>query len=105
MAPSRKGRLERGGCGGAGRCWLRLCCGVSCSSSTLWSMSLLCWSCFGVLPVIVQDRGCGPDSAARGVPQLQFLDQVVTCLLFRRQEQFLDTVETIVVVQRQVLGL
>ena len=29
---------------------------------------------FGVLPVDVQDRGYGPDSAARGVPQLQFLE-------------------------------
>ena len=75
----------RAGCGGsgvavavaaAGRGWLRLCC-VSCSSSTLWSMSLLCRSWFGVLPVFVQDRGYGPDSAARGVPQLQFLDKVV----------------------------
>ena len=34
-----------------------------------------------VLPVIVQDSGCGPDCAARGVPQVQFLDQVVTCPL------------------------
>ena len=40
---------------------------------------------FGVLPVVVQDRGYGPDSAARGVPSLQFLDKVVTCPLLRRQ--------------------
>ena len=38
-----------------------------------------------VLPVAVQDRVYGPDSAARGVPQLPFLDKVVTCPLFRRQ--------------------
>ena len=31
-----------------------------------------------VLPVVVQERGYGPDSAARGVPQLQLLDKV-TC--------------------------
>ena len=36
------------------------------------------------MPVVVQDRGYGPDSAARGVPQLQFLDKVVTCPLLRR---------------------
>ena len=74
------------GCGGVavGRCWLRLCC-VSCSSSTLWSMSLLCRSCFGVLPIIVQDRGYG-------VPQLHFLDKVLTCPLLRRQVQFSDKV-------------
>ena len=44
------------------------------------------------MPVVVQDWGYGPDSAARGVPQLQFLDQVVTCPLLRRQVQFSDTV-------------
>ena len=38
-----------------------------------------------VLPVVVQHRSFGPDSAARGVPQLQFLDKVVTCPLLRRQ--------------------
>ena len=32
-----------------------------------------------VLPVAVQDWGYGPDSAARGVRHLQFLDKVVTC--------------------------
>ena len=34
-----------------------------------------------VLPVVVQDMGYGPDSAARGFRQLQFLDKVVTCPL------------------------
>ena len=34
-----------------------------------------------VLPVAVQDWGHGPDSAARGVPQLQFLADVLTCPL------------------------
>ena len=38
-----------------------------------------------VLPVIMQDRDFGPDSAARGVPQLQFLDKVLTGPLLRRQ--------------------
>ena len=38
-----------------------------------------------VLPVIAQDRGFGPDSAACGVPKLQFLAKEVTCPLLRRQ--------------------
>ena len=38
-----------------------------------------------VLPVLVQDMGFGPDSAARGVPQLQFLNKLLTCPLLRRQ--------------------
>ena len=63
-----------------------------CSSWTRLSCPLLC------------KTGVWSSSAARGVLQLQFLDQVVTCQLLRRQVQFLDTVETPVVVQRQVLG-
>ena len=50
--------------------------------SSMWGVQLLDKV---VLPVAVQDWGFGPDSAARGVPQLQFLDQVVICLLLRRQ--------------------
>ena len=74
----------RGGWGAAVRGWLRFCCVSCCSSSLWWSMSLFIDMVI-VLPVMVQDRVYGPDSAARGVPQLQFLDKVVTCPLFRRQ--------------------
>ena len=87
------GSVKKGQVGGAvagsRRLWwggavlAAFCCAL-CSSSTLWSMSLLCRSCFGVLPVIAQDREYGPDSAARGVPQLHFLDKVLTCPLLRR---------------------
>ena len=33
------------------------------------------------MPVVVQHRSFGPDSAARRLPQLQFVDKVVTCPL------------------------
>ena len=61
--------------------------GAGCVCLAFCALLRLCGRCpccagrvFGVLPV-VQDRGSGPDSAARGVLQLQFLDQVVTCPL------------------------
>ena len=76
--------------GGAG--WLRLCC-VSCSSSTWWSMSLLCRSSMWVssfcpkvaLPVAVQDWVLVQTVQSVVSPQLQFSDKVETCPLLRRQ--------------------
>ena len=77
VAPSRKGRWEGrwlgcGGCGGVGRCWLRLCC-TSCSSP-LWSVLRCCarqW---------IWSRQC-----CRGAPQVQFLDQVDMPVTVQRQ--------------------
>ena len=54
----------------------------------------------GVQVVDVGSWGHGPDSAARGVPQLQFSDLVETCPLLWRQVhevQFLDKVDMPVV--------
>ena len=56
----------------------------------------------------MQDRGYGPDSAARGAPQLHFLDKMVTCPLACNDMfwvQFLDQVGMPVTVQRQVRSL
>ena len=69
-------------------------------------------------------QGCGPDSVARGFPQLHFLDKVLTCPLLRRlvhegavlgqgcdmpdccmEVQFLNKVLTCPLLRRQVLGV
>ena len=117
MAGGEGGRWAHsvGRCGGGGVAAAvaagRAGCVSCCSSSTWWSMSLLFRSSTWVRPVLGQGcrlarccarLGFGPDSAARGVPQLQFLDKVVTCPLLRRQVEFLDMVEICPLLRRQV---
>ena len=135
MLWGRVGGGRWSGCGGggvavavaAGRGWLRFLLRVL--SSTWWSMSLLCRSSTWDCPALGQ--GCLAHYGARhwfwsrqcspGIPQLQFLDKVVTCPLLRRQvhlgfevqktveipqlqlvEFFDQVVDISVVVQRQI---
>ena len=76
VAPSRSGRgvgrwPGRGGCGGGGAVLAAFCC-VSCSSSTLWSMSLMCRSSIWCLARCCARQGlwsrqCSPWSSAVAV--------------------------------------
>ena len=79
-----------GGGGGAGLAAFRAACaflrrGGRCPCCAGRRCELVQFMDKVVLPVVVQDMGFGSDSAARCVPQLQFLDKVVTCPLLRRQ--------------------
>ena len=104
LAPSRSGRWEErwpgrggfgGGRGGAGcvcaafravlRRGGRCPCGTGRRRGFVQFLDEVI-----VLPVAVHDWGHGPDSAARGVPQLQYLANVLTCPYRCMRVQFLD---------------